>query len=198
MGLQSEADGFFLKSDSLLIQYLREEKSELIRDEVTRRILADWERQTLSDEMGILQSEIAFPLFSSRRRSMFGVITLGNSELGYSSYKGRNIFWLKSLIENAGIMLDNFYHQDFANALVPYVGRSWADEMRRNKEGFESVCPDTATWVAIIMVDIRHFTTCRPKWMPKKLSIFSKISELESLRLSTGTKGRSINLSAMR
>ena len=92
MGLHPSAEGFFLKSDSLLIQYLREEKSELIRDEVTRRILADWERQTLSDEMGVLQSEIAFPLFSSRRRALFGVITLGNSELGYSSYKGRNIF----------------------------------------------------------------------------------------------------------
>src|SRR5205085_9852345 len=130
MGLSANAEGFFLRSDSLLIQYLREEKKELIRDEVTRRILADWERQALTDEMEIVHAEICFPLFSTRRRALFGVLVLGNSELGYSSYIGRNIFWLKSVIDNAGIMLDNFYHYEFANALIPYVGRTWADEMR--------------------------------------------------------------------
>jgi class 3 adenylate cyclase len=166
-GLSPNADGFFLKTDSLLIQHVREEKGELIRDEVTRRILTDWERQALTDEMDVLQSEICFPLFSTRRRALFGVITLGNSDLGYSSYKGRNIFWLKSVIDNAGIMLDNFYHQEFANALVPYVGRAWANEMRRNKEGFRERLAGYRTWVAVLMVDIRHFTPLSARLDPR-------------------------------
>lgn len=167
VGLNPNAEGFFLRTDSLLIQHVREEKGELIRDEVTRRILTDWERQAISDEMEVLQSEICFPLFSTRRRALFGVITLGNSDLGYSSYKGRNIFWLKSVIDNAGIMLDNFYHQEFANALVPYVGRAWADEMRRNKEGFRERLSGYRTWVSVIMVDIRHFTPLSARLDPR-------------------------------
>ncbi len=163
------SDGFFLKPDSLLVQYLREEKKELIRDEVSRRILADWERQALVDEMDILQAEIAFPLFSTRRRSLFGIITLGNSDLGYSSYMGRNVFWLKSVIDNAGIMFDNFYHHDFANALIPYVGRTWADEMRRNKEGFRERLTGHRTWVSVLMVDIRHFTTMSARMDPTEV-----------------------------
>lgn len=159
IGLDSAADGFFLKSDSLLVQYVREEKKEIIRDEVIRRILTDWERQALSDEIDILQGEICFPLFSTRRRAIFGILVIGKSDLGYSSYVGRNIFWLNSVVDNAGIMLDNFYHHDFANALVPYVGRAWADEMRRNKEGFRERLAGYRTWVAVVMVDIRHFTT---------------------------------------
>jgi class 3 adenylate cyclase len=163
------SDGFFLKPDSLLVQYLREEKKELVRDEVSRRILADWERQALVDEMDILQAEIAFPLFSTRRRALFGIITLGNSDLGYSSYMGRNIFWLKSVIDNAGIMFDNFYHHDFANALIPYVGRTWADEMRRNKEGFRERLTGHRTWVSVLMVDIRHFTTMSARMDPTEV-----------------------------
>lgn len=167
IGLAPNAEGFFLRNDSLLIQHVREEKGELIRDEVLRRILTDWERQAISDEMEVLQAEIAFPLFSSRRRALFGVITLGNSELGYSSYKGRNIFWLKSVIDNAGIMLDNFYHQEFANALVPYVGKTWAVEMRRNKEGFRERLAGHRTWVTVLMVDIRHFTPLSGRLDPR-------------------------------
>jgi class 3 adenylate cyclase len=129
--------------------------------------LTDWERQAISDEMEVLQSEICFPLFSTRRRALFGVITLGNSDLGYSSYKGRNIFWLKSVIDNAGIMLDNFYHQEFANALVPYVGRAWANEMRRNKEGFRERLSGYRTWVSVLMVDIRHFTPLSARLDPR-------------------------------
>lgn len=178
LGLPPAADGFFLKSDSLLIQYLREEKKELIRDEVTRRILADWERQALSDEMEILNSEICFPLFSTRRRALFGLIALGSSDLGYSSYKGRNIFWLKSVIDNAGIMLDNFYHQEFANALIPYVGRTWADEMRRNKEGFRERLAGHRTWVSVMMVDIRHFTTMSAHMDPRE--VVSLLKEFRS------------------
>lgn len=167
MGLPSQAEGFFLRADALLIQYLREEKRELVRDEVTRRILTDWERQSLNEEMEILQSDISFPLFSTRRRALFGVITLGNSELGYSSFLGRNIFWLKSVIDNAGIMLDNFYHHEFANALIPYVGRVWADEMRKNKDGFRERLAGHRTWVSIVMVDIRHFTTMSARMDPR-------------------------------
>ncbi|MFN0118855.1 MAG: adenylate/guanylate cyclase domain-containing protein [Elusimicrobiota bacterium] len=167
VGLNPNSEGFFLKTDSLLIQHVREEKEEVIRDEVTRRILTDWERQSISDEMEILQSEIAFPLFSTRRRALFGVITLGNSELGYSSYKGRNVFWLKSVIDNAGIMLDNFYHQELANALIPYVGKAWATEMRRNKEGFRERLSGHRTWVSVLMVDIRHFTPMSARLDPK-------------------------------
>ncbi|MCG3205448.1 MAG: hypothetical protein KCHDKBKB_02169 [Elusimicrobia bacterium] len=169
VGLSESAEGFFLRNDSLLIQHVREEKGELIRDEVLRRILTDWERQAISDEMEVLQAEIAFPLFSTRRRALFGVITLGNSELGYSSYKGRNIFWLKALIDNAGIMLDNFYHQDFANALVPYVGKTWAVEMRRNKEGFRERLAGHRTWVTVLMVDIRHFTPLSGRLDPREV-----------------------------
>lgn len=168
-GLSPNAEGFFLRTDSLLIQHVREEKGELIRDEVTRRILTDWERQAISDEMEVLQAEICFPLFSTRRRALFGVITLGNSDLGYSSYKGRNIFWLKSVIDNAGIMLDNFYHQEFANALVPYVGRTWATEMRRNKEGFRERLAGYRTWVSVLMVDIRHFTPLTGRLDPREV-----------------------------
>lgn len=167
VGLSPETEGFFLKADSLLIQHLREGKEELIRDEVTRRVMTDWERQAIADEMEMLQAEICFPLFSTRRRALFGVLTLGKSDLGYSSYKGRNIFWLKAVIENAGIMLDNFYHQDFANALVPYVGRVWANEMRRNKDGFRERLAGHRTWVSIIMVDIRHFTNMSARMDPK-------------------------------
>jgi adenylate cyclase len=119
--------------------------------------------------MDILQSEICFPLFSTRRRALFGVITLGNSDLGYSSYKGRNIFWLKSVIDNAGIMLDNFYHQEFASALVPYVGRTWASEMRRNKEGFRERLAGHRTWVSVLMVDIRHFTPLSARLDPSEV-----------------------------
>ena len=169
VGLNENADGFFLKTDSLLIQHVREEKGELIRDEVTRRILTDWERQSITEEMDILQAEICFPLFSTRRRALFGVITLGNSDLGYSSYKGRNIFWLKSVIDNAGIMLDNFYHYEFANALIPYVGRAWANEMRRNKEGFRERLSGHRTWVAVVMVDIRQFTPLSTRLDPKQV-----------------------------
>jgi class 3 adenylate cyclase len=169
VGLSGNAEGFFLKSDSLLIQHVREEKGELIRDEVTRRILTDWERQSISEEMDILQSEICFPLFSTRRRALFGVITLGNSDLGYSSYKGRNIFWLKSVIDNAGVMLDNFYHQEFANALVPYVGKTWATEMRRNKEGFRERLSGHRVWVSVLMVDIRHFTPLSARLDPREV-----------------------------
>jgi len=169
VGLAGNAEGFFLKSDSLLIQHVREEKGELIRDEVTRRILTDWERQSITEEMDILQSEICFPLFSTRRRALFGVITLGNSDLGYSSYKGRNIFWLKSVIDNAGVMLDNFYHQEFANALVPYVGRAWANEMRRNKEGFRERLSGHRVWVSVLMVDIRHFTPLCNRLDPREV-----------------------------
>ncbi len=169
VGLASNADGFFLRNDSLLIQHVREEKGELIRDEVLRRILTDWERQSISDEMEVLQAEIAFPLFSTRRRALFGVITLGNSDLGYSSYKGRNIFWLKSVIDNAGIMLDNFYHQEFANALVPYVGKTWAVEMRRNKEGFRERLAGHRTWVSVLMIDIRHFTVLSGRLDPREV-----------------------------
>jgi class 3 adenylate cyclase len=173
------SDGFFLKPDSLLVQYLREEKKELVRDEVSRRILADWERQALIDEMDILQAEIAFPLFSTRRRALFGIITIGNSDLGYSSYMGRNIFWLKSVIDNAGIMFDNFYHHDFANALIPYVGRTWADEMRRNKEGFRERLTGHRTWVSVLMVDIRHFTTMSARMDPTQV-----VSLLKEFRLA--------------
>ncbi len=169
VGLSANAEGFFLRNDSLLIQHVREEKGELIRDEVLRRILTDWERQAISDEMEVLQAEIAFPLFSTRRRALFGVITLGNSDLGYSSYKGRNIFWLKSVIDNAGIMLDNFYHQEFANALVPYVGKTWAVEMRRNKEGFRERLSGHRTWVSVLMVDIRHFTPLSGRLDPREV-----------------------------
>lgn len=169
VGLSPSAEGFFLRNDSLLIQHVREEKGELIRDEVLRRILTDWERQSISDEMEVLQAEIAFPLFSTRRRALFGVITLGNSDLGYSSYKGRNIFWLKSVIDNAGIMLDNFYHQEFANALVPYVGKTWAGEMRRNKEGFRERLSGHRTWVSVLMVDIRHFTPLSGRLDPREV-----------------------------
>lgn len=169
VGASADAEGFFLKPDSLLVQYLREEKKELIRDEVSRRILADWEREALVDEMDILKAEIAFPLFSTRRRALFGIITIGNSDLGYSSYLGRNIFWLKSVIDNAGIMFDNFYHHDFANALIPYVGRTWADEMRRNKEGFRERLTGHRTWVSVLMVDIRHFTTMSAQMDPTQV-----------------------------
>lgn len=168
-GLAANAEGFFLRNDSLLIQHVREEKGELIRDEVTRRILTDWERQAISDEMEVLQAEVVFPLFSTRRRALFGVFTLGNSELGYSSYKGRNIFWLKSVIDNAGIMLDNFYHQEYANALVPYVGKAWAGEMRRNTEGFRERLSGHRTWVSVVMVDIRHFTPLSARLDPREV-----------------------------
>ncbi len=178
MGLESQSEGLFLRSDSLLIQYVREEKKELIRDEVTRRVLTDWERQSLTDEMDLLQAEVSFPLFSTRRRALFGVLTLGNSKLGYSSYLGRNIFWLKSVIENAGIMLDNFYHHEFANALIPYVGRTWAEEMRRNKEGFRERLSGHRTWVAILMVDIRHFTNMSTRLDPQEV-----VSLLKDFRL---------------
>jgi len=168
-GLSDDAQGFFLRTDSLLIQYLREEKEELIRDDVLRRIMADWERQALADEMDILKSEISFPIFSTRRRALFGVVTLGDSDLGYSSYVGRNIFWLKSVIDNAGIMLDNFYHHDLANALIPYVGRAWADEMRINKEGFRERLAGQRTWVSVLMVDIRHFTNLSSRMDPTEV-----------------------------
>jgi len=177
-GLSPNSEGFFLKMDSLLIQHVREEKGELIRDEVTRRILTDWERQSISEEMDILQAEICFPLFSTRRRALFGMITLGNSDLGYSSYKGRNIFWLKSVIDNAGVMLDNFYHQEFANALVPYVGKAWANEMRRNKEGFRERLAGHRVWVAVLMVDIRHFTPLSARLDPREV-----VSMLQEFRL---------------
>ncbi len=172
LGLSQQSDGFFLKNDSLLIQYLSEEKRELVREDVTRRILTDWERQSLMDEMDVLHAEISFPLFSTRRRALFGVITLGNSELGYSSFLGRNIFWLKSVIDNSGIMLDNFYHHEFANALIPYVGRTWADEMRKNKEGFRERLTGHRTWVTILMVDIRHFTTLSARMDPRHVVEF--------------------------
>jgi len=168
-GLDDNAEGFFLRTDSLLIQHLREEKEELIREALTRRILPDWERQSITDEMDLLKAEICFPLFSTRRRALFGVLTLGNSELGYSSYKGRNIFWLKAVIDNAGIMLDNFYHQEFANALIPYVGRTWANEMRRNKEGFRERLAGHRTWVSVLMVDIRHFTPLSARLDPREV-----------------------------
>ncbi len=169
LGLSDNSEGFFLRNDSLLVQHTREEKSELIRDEVLRRILTDWERQAISDEMEVLKAEIAFPLFSTRRRALFGILTIGNSDLGYSSYKGRNIFWLKSVVDNAGIMLDNFYHQEFANALVPYVGKTWAVEMRRNKEGFRERLAGHRTWVSVLMVDIRHFTTISGRLDPREV-----------------------------
>jgi class 3 adenylate cyclase len=169
LGLASNAEGFFLRNDSLLVQHTREEKAELIRDEVLRRILTDWERQAISDEMEVLKAEVAFPLFSTRRRALFGILTIGNSDLGYSSYKGRNIFWLKSVIDNAGIMLDNFYHQEFANALVPYVGKTWAVEMRRNKEGFRERLAGHRTWVSVLMVDIRHFTPLSGRLDPREV-----------------------------
>ncbi|MCB4756688.1 MAG: hypothetical protein LHV69_06605 [Elusimicrobia bacterium] len=178
VGVPVVPDDFHLKSESLLIQYLREEKRELVRDEVIRRVLADWERQALGEEMNRLQADVCFPLFSTRRRALFGAIVVGNSDLGYSSYVGRNIFWLKSVVENAGIMLDNFYHHDFANALIPYVGRTWADEMRRNKEGFRERLAGHRTWVSILMVDIRHFTTMSARMDPQ--DVVSLLNEFRS------------------
>jgi len=158
-----------LKEDSLLVQYLKEEKEGFMRDEIPRRILIDWERQTLSQEMEGYGAEACFPMFSVRRQALFGILTLGKSELAYASYKGRNLFWLRSVIDKASIMFENFYHAEFENALIPYVGREQAEEIRKNKDGFRESLAGQRMWVSVLMIDIRKFMPLSQEVTPTEL-----------------------------
>ena len=158
-----------LHEDSLLVQYLREEDQGFVRDEMPRRILIDWERQALSQELDVFGAEACFPMFSVRRKALFGIITMGKSELGYASYKGRNLFWLKSVMDKAAVMFENFYHAEFENALIPYVGHEQAEEIRKNKDGFRESLEGRRTWLAVLMIDIRRFMPLAQDVTPSEL-----------------------------
>jgi class 3 adenylate cyclase len=158
-----------LKEDSLLVQYLKEEKEGFVRDEIPRRILIDWERQSLSQDMDAYSAEACFPMFSVRRKALFGILTLGKSELAYASYKGRNLFWLNSVIDKASIMFENFSHAEFENALIPYVGREQAEEIRKNKDDFRDSLSGQRMWVSVLMIDIRRFMPLAQEVSPTEL-----------------------------
>ncbi|MCG3204843.1 MAG: hypothetical protein KCHDKBKB_01560 [Elusimicrobia bacterium] len=168
-GLPADAKGFFLKEEHLLIQFLKMEKREIFIDRLKNRILADWDRQELRDEMEILQADICFPIFKSHDHSLIGLIALGNSKLGYSSYVGRNLFWLKTLIDRANTMLDNFFTHEQNNALIPYAGRAVAEEVLRNKESFRDDEEGERAWVTVMMIDIRHFTSLSTRLDPRSV-----------------------------
>jgi len=159
VGLNDTRTNVGLGLNSPLIKIMREEKEALLRSEVSKYGLDESDRNRLISEMDGLKAEICFPLYSTRNvKALFGVIALGDSTLGASAYGDRNIFWLAALINNVGMMLDKFYHQEFANAIIPHVGRAWAEGMHKNKDGFVERQCSRKKWVSIVMVDIRHFT----------------------------------------
>lgn len=181
-GVPANARGLLLKEDHILIQQLRAEIGEDVRrDEMMDRIMSDSDRKLLKENISFLQSEILFPIFRNPDRALIGFITLGNVKLGSSALAGRNLFWLQELMGLAIIMLKEFITQEQNNDLVRYTGHSVAEEVKRTREDFHQDKEGERTWAAILIVDIRHFTSLSRRLEPRMIGkILTKFGSIVS------------------
>jgi adenylate cyclase len=75
-------------------------------------------------------------------------------------------------------MLDNFYHHAVTEALIPFVGKPTAEDvLRQSKQGAYTPLQGQRVWVAVLMVDIRGFTSLSERLGPQQI-----VSLLEEFR----------------